>query len=565
MPNNASMHPTRQLRELGSKSKLRPSPTDRALARLRRPLDRAYESNALALDSLTRLGRDLATDSQSRSPIIEAGTRVLVVSLRGWSTHNAYELTIAHALHMRGAQVALLTCGGGMPACELGWARHAHPRPCDRCAWLTDKVLASAALEHYRLSEYLPWGSDARDAPARPSGRPGESARDASLVSVAWLLKATRWEQIPDGPEVARDFAVAAEGVESAAEQVFDKFEPNIVFLLNGLFGAECTIRGLALRRGVRAPTYEIAPRGGALVFSQDTPAPDYDVDRLWTAVRERPLSTSQRSQTIDLLEDRARGVGAHESYYERPEDDPDELRRLLELSGRERLVSLFTNVTWDSATIGHDIGFASMFDWIEQAVRLAAERELVLVIRIHPAEGRWGTREAVQETIVSRLGEIPANVRFISAGEALSSYALLAISDLLLTYTTTVGLEAAARGKQVAVAGETHYRGRGFTVDISSPSELAHALDRAPTELPANSVELAMRYAHMFFFRAMIPFPLIEAQDGKVRRFPQSAAALLPGADPHLDWICERILDGEEFGLPDRLAGIGPSEAAAV
>ncbi|HYM54790.1 MAG TPA: hypothetical protein VES97_05470, partial [Solirubrobacteraceae bacterium] len=216
---------------------------------------------------------------------------------------------------------------------------------------------------------------------------------------------------------------------------------------------------------------------------------------------------------------------------------------------------SLFTNVTWDSATIGHDVGFASMFDWVEHAVRVAGRDDLVLVVRIHPAEGRWGTREDVQEVITSRLGQIPANVRFVSAQDALSSYALLDITDLVLTYTTTVGLEAAVRGKHVAVAGDTHYRGRGFTTDITGPDDLARVLGLEPSPLPAESVELAIRYAHMFFLRAMIPFPLIDAQDGKVKRFPRRAAELAPGADTYLDWICERILDGGHFGLPDELA----------
>ena len=138
--------------------------------------------------------------------------------------------------------------------------------------------------------------------------------------------------------------------------------------------------------------------------------------------------------------------------------------------------------MTWDSATLGRDIGFASMFDWVEQAVRLAAPQELVLVVRIHPAEKRWGTREEVHEIVVSRLGEVPANVRFVHAQDALSTYALMDISNLLLTYATTVGLEAAVRGKQVAVAGATHYRGRGFTTDISSPEDLAHVLRLEPT-----------------------------------------------------------------------------------
>jgi hypothetical protein len=536
------------------------------LARARRPLDRAFERNALQLDSMAALSAEVTRSATASSAVAcDRPPRVLVASLRGWSAHNAYELVIAHALRLRGASVALLTCGGGMPACELGWARRAHPRPCDRCAWLTNRITDVAGLKHYKLGYLLPWGEDARDAPTKVGEDTPIDPRDASAVSVAWLMKAVQLDRIPGAQEVSNDFAVAAYGVGSAAAMILDEFKPDVIFLLNGLFGAERTIRQLALSRGVRAPTYEIAPRGGALVFSQDAAAPDYDVDRLWATVADRPLTARQRSEIIGLLDDRAHGIGAHESYYDRAEDDPDELRRHLGLSGRERIVSLFTNMTWDSATIGHDIGFASMFDWVEHAVRIAEDRDLVLIVRIHPAEARWGTRERVEDIIVSRLGELPANIRFISAEQALSSYSLLNISDLLLTYTTTVGLEAAARGKQVAVAGDTHYRGRGFTIDVSGADHLARVLSGfAPAKLPAGSVELAIRYAHMFFFRAMTPFPLIQIDDGKVRRFPRSAAELARGADPYLDWVCERILDGGDFGLPDKLAGaLIPAEAA--
>jgi Capsule polysaccharide biosynthesis protein len=547
-----------RLRKLGDKAKLQPGPLDRVAARARRPLDRAFEVRALALDGLAALSADVASSSAvaDRDEVSSESPRVLVASLRGWSSHNAYELLIAHALRLRGAQVALLTCGGGMPACELGRARRAHPQPCDRCAWLTDQVVEVAGLKYFKLRDLLPWGEDPRRAPVEPVGGGAAELRTAATVNAEWLLRSTQLDRVPGAHEVANDFAVAAEGVQRATEAVFDAFEPDVVFLLNGLFGAERAIRELALTRGIRAPTYEVAPRAGALVLSQDAAAPDFDLDQLWATVGDKPLSDRQRSEVVAMLNDRARGVGAHESYYDRPEDDPDVLRRRLGLHDRQPVVSLFTNVTWDTATIGHDIGFTSMFDWVEHAVRLTSRTDRVLVVRIHPAEGRWGTRDDIQGTITSRLGEIPANVRFVSAQDALSSYALLDISDLLLTYTTTIGLEAAARGKRVAVAGDTHYRGRGFTMDVSGPADLARFVAIEPAPLPAKNVELAVRYAHMFFFRAMIPFPLIDARDGKVRRLPRRAAELAPGANPYLDWICERILDGGHFGLPDELAG---------
>ena len=53
-------------------------------------------------------------------------------------------------------------------------------------------------------------------------------------------------------------------------------------------------------------------------------------------------------------------------------------------------------------------------------------------------------------------------------------------MSDLALVYTTTVGLEAANLGIPVAVAGATHYRGRGFTHDVTGPRS-SSTLMRSP------------------------------------------------------------------------------------
>lgn len=546
-----------RLGEFTAKGNLWPGRFESALALARRPLDRAYEGRATGLSALAGLSREVSRAARAGPGGRPGKMKVLVGSLRGWSVHSAYELTIAQALRLRGAEVTLLTCGGGLPACELGWARRAHPRPCDRCAWLTNRVAGASELEHRRIGALLPWGSDPRGAPARlvrvADGGAGRS--EISHVSASWLLKATRPDLVAGAEDVLDDFAVAAEGLQAAAAALLEELEPDVVFMLNGLFAAERTIRELALSRGLRAPTYELAPRGGAVVLSQDAPAPDYRVDRLWSEVRERALSERQREETIALLRDRARGVGAHESYYERMLDDPSELRRRLALGEHERIVSLFTNVIWDSATLGHDLAFESMFDWVEQTVRLAAGADLALVVRVHPAERRWGTRERLRDVLASRIGELPANVRLVAAEEPLSSYTLLEASELVLTYTTTVGLEAAAQGKRVAVAGDTHYRGRGFTFDVTRREQLAQVLAR-PLPAPSKTeLEMAMRYAHMFFFRAMIPFPAVQTKGGTVERLPARAADLSPGADAYLDWVCERILDGGDFGLPDHLA----------
>ena len=85
-----------------------------------------------------------------------------------------------------------------------------------------------------------------------------------------------------------------------------------------------------------------------------------------------------------------------------------------------------------------------------------------------------------MERELATRLGRLPANVILVPPDQPLSSYGLLAVSDLVLGYTTTVGLEAAVRGIPVAVAAETHYRGRGFTTDITS-QRISGACSPAP------------------------------------------------------------------------------------
>jgi hypothetical protein len=549
-----------KLRALGQFSNLEPDRLDQLAARLRRPADRAYQARSARLGGL----RKLAGDGSQSAP---GSPRILVAALRGWSVHVDCELIIAHGLRLRGAKVALLTCGGGMPACEVGWARRAYPRPCDRCGWFTDRLAAGSGLEHFALRDYFDWGRDGRRAPQDTGElRPPAEAYIRSRISLTWLMRVTRIDRLPEGPLAREDFAVAADAVARAGGAVFDDFRPDIVFLLNGLFGAESALREVALERGLRAPTYEIAPRAGCIVASQRSPAPYYDTDVLWERVRDQPLTERQRADTVALLDARAAGVGAHESYFDKPEENLDALRRHLELPSSGRVATLFTNVSWDSATFARDVGFGSMFEWIIESIRAVDGREdLTLMIRVHPGEERWGTRESVETVVREELGQLPSNVRMISASQPISSYALLALSDLVLTYTTTLGLEAAARGKPVAVAGETHYRRRGFTIDLDGPEMLSSVLRELPGPIDLSQVEQALRYAFAFFFRSMLPFPAVRARGAQVTHLPGSERDLAPGADPYLDWICDRILDGKDFDLPDELilAPTGPLAAA--
>ena len=52
-----------------------------------------------------------------------------------------------------------------------------------------------------------------------------------------------------------------------------------------------------------------------------------------------------------------------------------------------------------------------------------------------------------------------------------------------------------------------------------------------------------------------MIPFPSVPTKEGFATAVPSDPERIKPGADPYLDFVCDRILDGAEFVLPDALA----------
>jgi hypothetical protein len=67
--------------------------------------------------------------------------------------------------------------------------------------------------------------------------------------------------------------------------------------------------------------------------------------------------------------------------------------------------------------------------------------------------------------------------------------------------------------------------------------------------------MELARRYAYAYFFRLMTPIPdVVKMTSYSFARVTEERPELGSGADPYLDLICDRILDGEPLSTPPEL-----------
>jgi hypothetical protein len=539
-----------RLRKVGRLSNYDKGPLDRVAAKLRLPLDRLYNERIIA---------DVRKLSDAARSGDGSGPHVMIVSLRVWQATALTEVMIGKALEERGARVSLLTCGGGIPICEVGWARKGWPRPCDRCAHFTDKVADTGGFEHYRLADYLPWGGDGRAAPQTYNDIADEPSMDyekAGAQTAAWVLKTTSPHTVPEGPEVLRDSAVTAAAVELAVNRIIDAAEPDVMLMVNGILVEEHVIAKVARARGIRPVTYGPGIHENTIVMSSDElPALDFKNEPLWEDVRDRSLSEQENEYLDRYLAERVHGAGTAE-YFATASHDAAQLKRELGVRPDRRLISMFTNITWDSACLNKDIAFVNADEWIRHAVRTVAGRDdCQLVIRVHPAEASLGTLEPAEEAVAHEFPALPDNVRFIGAQEPFSSYALVDASDTVLVYSSTTGLEASVRGKPVVVAGDVHYRGRGFTVDLDAPEDLSRVIEDGVAPLTPGQMELARRYAYGYFFRLMTPVPdFLRQTSYSFAEVRGDDIALGPGADPYLDLICDRILDGRPLSTPPEL-----------
>ena len=176
-------------------------------------------------------------------------------------------------------------------------------------------------------------------------------------------------------------------------------------------------------------------------------------------------------------------------------------------------MVLLATNVIGDSLTLGRQVFSRLMTEWLERTVQFFAARpDVQLVVRIHP--GELVTKGPSMADVVRQvLPSLPEHIHLIAADATVNTYDLVEIADLGLVYTTTVGMEMAMSGVPVIAVGNTHYRGKGFTLDPATWEAYFEILDQAlknpaAYRLSQAQVELAWNYAYRFFFDYPHPFP---------------------------------------------------------
>lgn len=486
----------------------------------------------------------------------------------GWTFPCALSSVLAHALRLRGAACHMYTCGGGLPICMYTNFRHGPPMPCEGCSSYPQGLFKAFELPYSTLKDYMSC-EEIEMAKATVENLTAEQISHfeyAGLplgrivkLSVRWFLCSIKEDATEQGLQIYRSFLASALVTANLCKRLFSRASPDVVVMVNGLFYAEQIVSCLAEQCGVKVVTFEGGWLKDTVIFSKHAPAARCQIDPLWNQWATTPL-TAEENKRLDLyLNDRRQGARSTDLYWPNIVNDRRRIREELGLDFRRPLVTVFPNILWDSAAQDCDVAFQDILDWLIKTVNYYLERPTTqLLIRVHPAEVRlppvFESVERIADVLREQFSYLPSHIKIILATSSLSSYMIAEMSDVVAVYTSSMGLEAALQGVPVIVAGNPHYRGKGFTFDADTQEDYFALLEQLPgQELDMTGrVELARRYAYALFFRCMLPFNLITEpiQHRPLYHF-DSLSELLPGRNPVLDLICDAILHDSEFVLP--------------
>ena len=408
------------------------------------PIARVLGFNPIAwLRNTLRMQFDVAAFLR-RHPVADVqGPRILAV-ITPWQGSSVpwYTLAIALLLAARGCRVGFVLDDfrfGDKP-----W-RYAFVLRCLRIAMRQ----LQGRFEVIVLSSQAQ-SSDNNNAPA-------PFVQDLARMNTTWHL---RGEIIEAGRQQYVGQCLGQIGrADQPIARLLSSGDYEVLLVPGGVFGTSGLWVAHARAKGMRVCSFDAAGYGVAMFASNGVASQLQDIPEAFRRLKAQGspaehdyahdsalAEMAKRRQGVDAFSSQIAGAGGGDASH-------------------DGAVLIALNSSWDAAALGLHTVFSDNAEWIIETVRFVlAQTRTNVIVRQHPVERLplgW-TSDDYRALLQQHFGDEP-RLHFIAAAESINSYALLARVGMVVTYTSTIGIEAAAHGKPVVSPSRAYYAGLGF------------------------------------------------------------------------------------------------------
>ncbi|HTX78188.1 MAG TPA: hypothetical protein VMC62_00900, partial [Longilinea sp.] len=466
-------------------------------------------------------------------------------------------------LRLQGVRVVHFVCDEGMGRCVLGTDRDNMETlpPCKACRSQSHQLFANSEVHWFNYQpdpqiEALVEGKTLGEL--QQLQYQGIDLGAVVLPSIRWILR--RYHLFDDEPTrfLYRQYILSAWNVGRQFAFLLDEVKPQAVVVFNGQFFPEAVAKQVAASRHIRVITHEVGtlPFTGYFTEGEATAYPIH-------IPTDFELNEAQNARLDEYLTQRFKGNFTMAGIQFWPEMHGLDQGFLNKASQFQQIVSVFTNVIFDTSQAHANVAFENMFDWLDQVLALIRSNpDTYFVIRAHPDEGRAGkeSRESVALWVATNQVEQLPNVLFVDTNERISSYELIQRSKFVLVYNSTIGLEAVLMGAPVLCAGKARFTQLPTVFMAKTPGDFrrqaAQMLDEDTIEVPAMFRRNARRFMYYQLFRTSLPFgDFLEPgqHPGFVQLRDLAWSDLLIDRSPTLKVVYDGIINGGEFLLDDK------------
>ncbi len=214
--------------------------------------------------------------------------------------------------------------------------------------------------------------------------------------------------------------------------------KPEKIVVFNGLNFNEAILREWGLDKKISVITFENGKRESTVEFSNKIAVVS------GFEFRDRKLDLKEEEKIKSFMNNRMVASSSPGNFISWENNGTHVFQK--KIDKYKFVVSIFPNLSWDTAQAqSYDI-FDSMWDWLDSLISIIKKnKDILFVIRAHPAEAYVIKRtfNSTKEWFYrNSLNNYP-NVSLIDADTPFNSYELINISNFCLVSNSTIGLEA--------------------------------------------------------------------------------------------------------------------------
>jgi hypothetical protein len=420
-----------------------------------------------------------------------------------WPSHYETELEIIQDYIEKGHEVIQLYCESQLPVCDQN--PFFVPSVCKTCRRVrkAGKRLISANFKSQKLPE--PSSEQKKKVAQIPtcynSIKELQSVKvenfDLGFSIVSSLISFTRnpRPQLSDFQSAIYAFITSAAGLYYAFCNWLQSNRPDVVFLFNGRLAHTRAIMRACQKEGVRFVIHERgANKDKYALFENNSPHDltfvQSEIIRIWKEAD--PNIREEEGKRFYELTSNGQEIG----WFSFTKDQKNVLPE--NWNEKQYNVVIFNSSEDEFASLSEEWQnhiYSSQIEGIREIIEdLLPEKDIHLYLRVHPNLKKIDNEE---KRLLYTLHS--SNLTLIKAESEISSYKLLKESSLVLTFGSTMGIEATYHNKPSILAGKSLYSQLGSTYNASSHNEVVELIKSRPKALDKTGALMYGFYTNTF------------------------------------------------------------------